>query len=277
MTAQRYLLALVLAAGLVAPFAQPAPAQEAEAATPPKLKWSFAGPFGKYDEGQLQRGYKIYHDVCSSCHSLSLLSFRNLAEPGGPGYSPGQAAAVADQYKLSAADHFPPPNEAVISAFSVKPPDMSVLAKARTYARGFPGFVFDFFTQYQEAGVDYIAALLKGYENPPAGVTVPPGTFYNKYFPSHNIAMPPPLSNGQVTFDDGAPATVDQYSQDIAAFLMWAAEPHLDQRKRVGLQVMVFLVIFAGLLYLTKKKLWREVELDPEELRPRAPVEYPRA
>jgi cytochrome c1 len=262
MTLKRKLLALLLAAACAA-LVKPAAAQLAEGATPPKLSWSFAGPFGKYDAGQLQRGLKIYHDVCSNCHSLSLVAFRNLADAGGPGYSAAQAAALAATYKLSAADHFPSPNEAVISAFPAKPPDMSVLAKARSYRRGFPGFVFDFFTQYQEHGVDYIAALMKGYDNPPAGVTVPPGTFYNKYFPSHNLAMPQPLFPGQVTYDDGSPQTLEQYSQDVAAFLMWAAEPHLDQRKRIGFQVMIYLIVFAGLLYLTKQKLWREVELHP--------------
>jgi cytochrome c1 len=260
MTLKRKLLALMLASAFVA-LVRPAAAQEA--ATPPKLSWSFAGPFGKYDAGQIQRGLKVYHDVCSNCHSLSLVAFRNLADAGGPGYSAAQAAAFAAQYKLSPADHFPSPNEAVISAFPAKPPDMSVLAKARSYPRGFPGFVFDLFTQYQEQGVDYIAALMKGYDNPPAGVTVPPGTFYNKYFPSHNLAMPQPLFPGQVTYDDGSPQTVEQYSQDIAAFLMWAAEPHLDQRKRIGFQVMIYLIVMAGLLYFTKKKIWREVELHP--------------
>ena len=257
---KRKLLALTLA-GVVAALVTPAAAQEA--ATPPKLHWSFAGPFGSYDPGQIQRGLKIYHDVCSNCHSLSLVAFRNLADAGGPGYSAAQAAALAATYKLSAADHFPSPNEAVVSAFPSKPPDMSVLAKARSYPRGFPGFVLDFFTQYQEQGVDYIAALLKGYEDPPAGFTVPPGTFYNKYFPSHNLAMPQPLSAGAVTYDDGSPQTLEQYSQDIAAFLMWAAEPHLDQRKRIGFQVMIYLIVFAGLLYFTKKKIWREAHLHP--------------
>jgi cytochrome c1 len=260
MTLKRKLLAVMLA-GVFAALVEPAAAQEV--ATPPKLNWSFAGPFGKYDVGQIQRGLKIYHDVCSNCHGLSMVAFRNLADPGGPGYSAAQAAALATQYKLSPADHFPSPDEAVISAFPIKPPDMSVLAKARSYPRGFPGFVFDLFTQYQEQGVDYIAALLRGYDNPPAGVTVPSGTFYNKYFPSHNIAMPQPLFPGQVTFDDGSPQTVEQYSQDIAAFLMWAAEPHLDQRKRIGFQVMIYLIVLAGLLYFTKKKVWREVELHP--------------
>jgi cytochrome c1 len=277
MTLQRNILALMLAGGLAALAVAPAAAQIAEPATPTMLKWSFAGPFGKYDEGQLQRGYKIYHDVCSTCHAMSLVSFRNLADPGGPGFTTAQVAALAAQFKLTPADHFPAPNDAITSAFAAKPPDMSVLAKARSYPRGFPGFVLDLFTQYQEQGVDYIAALLTGYENAPAGVTVPPGTFYNKYFPGNTIAMPPPLSDGQVTFDDGSPATLNQYRQDIAAFLMWAAEPHLDQRKRVGFQVMIYLIIFAGLLYFTKKQLWREVELHPEDLKPRPPTEYPRA
>jgi ubiquinol-cytochrome c reductase cytochrome b/c1 subunit len=262
MRVQRNLLAqsllAALVAGAVAATAKPAAAQGAEDTTPPKLSWSFAGPFGTYDQAQLQRGLKIYHDVCSNCHSMSLVAFRNLADPGGPGYSPAQAAAYAAQYKLTVADHFPAPNEAVISAFASKPPDMSVLAKARGYKRGFPGFVFDFFTQYQEQGPDYIAALLKGYENPPAGVTVPPGTFYNKYFSSHNLAMPQPLTDGQIMYEDGSPATLQQYSQDIAAFLMWAAEPRLVQRKRIGFQVMIYLIVLAGLLYLTKRRVWRD-------------------
>jgi ubiquinol-cytochrome c reductase cytochrome b/c1 subunit len=256
--AQSLLAALV--AGAVATGTSPAAAQQTEAATPPKLSWSFAGPFGTYNEAQLQRGLRIYHDVCSSCHGLSLVAFRNLADPGGPGYSPAQAAAFAAQYKLAVADHFPSPNEAVVSAFPKKPPDMSVLAKARGYERGFPGFVFDFFTQYQEKGVDYIAALLKGYENPPADVKVPPGTFYNKYFPSHNLGMPQPLFAGQIMYEDGSPATLEQYSQDVSAFLMWAAEPKLVQRKRLGFQVMLYLIVLAGLLYLTKKKVWRAAE-----------------
>jgi len=260
MTLKRNLLALMLASA-VAALVVPAAAQEA--ATPPPLHWSFAGPFGTYDPGQIQRGLKVYHDVCSNCHSLSLVAFRNLADAGGPGYSAAQAAALAATYKLSPADHFPSPPDAVISAFPAKPPDMSVLAKARDYPRGFPGFVFDLFTQYQEQGPDYIAALMKGYDNPPAGVTVPPGLFYNKYFPSHNLAMPQPLFPGQVTYDDGSPQTVEQYSQDVAAFLMWAAEPHLDQRKRIGFQVMIYLIVFAGLLYFTKKKIWREAHSHP--------------
>ena len=138
------------------------------------------------------------------------MSFRNLAEPGGPGFSPAQVEVVAAEYKIKEpndqgemferpgrpADHFPPPADHVSRPRT--PPDLSVIAKARSYERGFPGFVVDMVTQYQEHGVDYIVALLKGYENaPPGGVTLPPGTFYNKYFPGHGIAMPPPLSDGR--------------------------------------------------------------------------------
>jgi len=253
-------------------------ATAAESVSPPRLKWSFAGPFGLYDPAQLQRGFKIYREVCGNCHSLKLLSFRDLAAPGGPGYSTAQAAAVAAEYKITdgpndqgemfqrpgrLADHFPPPfandNAARNANGGVLPPDMSVLAKARTYERGFPWFVIDMFTQYQEQGPDYIAALLQGYEEPPKSFSLPEGAQYNKFFPGHAIGMPPPLSNGQIDYADGTPADLAHYVQDIAAFLEWAAEPTLDARKRIGFQVMVFLVVLAGLLYFTKKKVWSAV------------------
>jgi len=138
------------------------------------------------------------------------------------------------------------------------PPDLSLIAKARSYERGFPWFIFDFFTQFQEQGPNYVAAILQGYQKKPAGASLPEGTFYNKYFPGHAIKMPQPLTNGQVTYDDGSPATLEQYSKDIATFLMWAAEPQMEARKRLGFQVFVFLVIFTGLMYFTKKKVWAD-------------------
>ena len=274
MNTKRTIIALSLAAGLVA-VTVPATAQEHET-PPPRQKWSFAGPFGKYDQAQLQRGFKIYKEVCSVCHSMSMLAFRNLADVGGPGFSEAQAEAVAAEYKIQdlddkgqpteragrLADYFPSPfaNELQAKAtHGVAPPDMSTLAKARSYSRGFPWFVFDMFTQYQEQGPDYIAALLQGYEEPPKGFQLPANGHYNKYFPGHNIAMPPPLTAGQVTFDDGSPTTVEQYSKDVAAFLMWVAEPHMVQRKRIGFQVMIFLIVLAGLMYFTKKKVWSAV------------------
>ena len=250
---------------------------EHDTPAPPQLKWSFSGPFGKYDQAQLQRGFKIYREVCATCHSLEYISFRNLAEPGGPGYSSAQAATVAAEYKIKdgpndagdmferpgrLADAFPKPfaNDAIARATygGSVPPDLSVMAKARTYERGFPQFVFDMFTQYQEQGPDYIAALIKGYEDAPKGMQMPSGMSYNKYFSGHMIGMPPPLQAGQVTFDDGSPTTIDQYSQDISAFLMWTAEPHLNERKRLGFQVMIFLIVLSGLLYFTKKKVWAD-------------------
>jgi ubiquinol-cytochrome c reductase cytochrome b/c1 subunit len=258
------------------------PASAEEQVAPPRVKWSFAGPFGKYDQAQLQRGFKIYKEVCSVCHSMDLLAIGSLANPGGPGFSSEQAASVAAEYKIKdindrgdqierpgrPADHFPAPfaNElAGAAAHGVAPPDMSTLAKARSYSRGFPWFVFDMFTQYQEQGPDYIAALLKGYVDPPKDFKLPSGGNYNTYFPGHIIAMPPPLQAGQVTFDDGAPQTLEQYSNDVSAFLMWAAEPHLVARKRIGFQVMIFLIVLAGLMYVTKKKVWHEIE-KPREI-----------
>ncbi|MDO8981849.1 MAG: cytochrome c1 [Afipia sp.] len=254
-------------------------ARAAEGApTPPSLKWSFAGPFGKFDQGQLQRGLKIYKEVCAACHGLSFVAFRNLADPGGPGYSPAQAAAFASEYKVKdgpddkgemferngrPADYFPSPypNEQAARASNggAFPPDLSLIAKARGYERGFPQFLFDAFIQFQEKGPNYLDALMQGYEDKaPAGFALPEGSYYNKFFPGHAIKMPKPLSDGQVTYDDGSPATVQQYAKDVSAFLMWTAEPHLEARKRLGLQVMLFLIVLSGLLYFTKKKVWAD-------------------
>ena len=275
MNIQRPIFALVLAGSLAA-MAWPASAQLTEQVPPPRLKWSFAGPFGKYDEAQLQRGFKIYKEVCANCHSMEMLSFRNLSDVGGPGYSEAQAEAVAAEYKVKdlddlgnpieragrLADHFPAPfaNELAAKAtHGVAPPDMSTLAKARSYSRGFPWFIIDAVTQYQEQGADYIAAYVTGYTEAPKGFVLPEGGHYNEYFPGHNTAMPQPLQAGQVTYDDASPQTVEQYSKDVAAFMMWAAEPHLDARKRIGFQVMIFLIVLAGLMYFTKKKVWSAV------------------
>lgn len=263
-----------------------------EQPVPARQKWSFHGPFGHYDRAQLQRGLKVYREVCATCHGLTLVSFRNLAERGGPEFTPAQAAAIAAEFRIQdgpndqgemferpgrLADHFPAPfpnEQAARARYGGYPVDQSVIAKARSIERGFPWFIIDAITQYQEGGVDYITALLQGYEaQPPAGVTIPPGLYYNKYFPSHAIAMPPPLTDGRVDYSDGSPQTVAQYSKDVAAFLMWTAEPHLEARKRIGFQVMVFLIVFAGLMYLTKKKVWHEVEAPSEAIRGQVPVE----
>jgi len=269
------ILACVLAASLCGS-ATLASAQEADA--PPRLHWSFSGPFGVYDPQQLQRGFKAYREVCSTCHGLKLLSFRNLADPGGPHFTEAQAAAIAATFQVTdgpndqgemfqrpgkLSDRFPPPfanDQAARAALGGKlPPDMSDLAKARGYEWGFPQFIFDAFTMYQEDGPDYIHAIVTGYADAPAGFVLPPGGQYNRYFPDHAIGMPKPLSDGQVEYSDGTPTTVDQYGRDVAAFLMWAAEPTLDARKRLGFQVMIFLIVFTGLLYFTKKRVWHAV------------------
>lgn len=274
---------IVLSLGLtLAATAVPAVAQEQAPPPPPRQSWSFAGPLGVYDPEQLQRGFKVYKEVCSNCHSMNYLAFRNLADPGGPGFTDAQVEALAATYKIKdvdeqgnpterpgrPADYFPPPfpNELAAKAANggTAPPDMSTLAKARGYYRGFPWFIFDAFTSYQELGPDYIDAIIRGFESPPPGFKVPPGGHYNKYFPGHVIAMPPPLQDGQVTYDDGAPQTVEQYAKDVAAFLMWVSEPKLDQRHRLGFQVLIFLGVLSGLLYFTKKKVWHEVEAPRE-------------
>jgi ubiquinol-cytochrome c reductase cytochrome b/c1 subunit len=272
------MVALVgVAVGLAGLLGSTSPASAQEAENPPALKWSFSGPFGTFDRGQLQRGFKVYSEVCKNCHSLKLLSFRNLGEPGGPGFSEAQVKAVAEDYKVKdsndqgevverkgrPADHFPPPFENDAQARQVTggaiPPDMSVLAKARGYKRGFPTFLIDMVVPYQEAGADYVAAIVKGFSEKPASVTLPPNTYYNKYFPGHAIGMRPPLTDKQVEYTDGSPQTVDQYAKDVAAFLMWAADPNLEARHRIGFQVMIFLIVFAGLMYFTKRKVWAEV------------------
>ncbi|WP_285534460.1 cytochrome c1 [Brucella sp. NBRC 12950] len=245
---------------------------------PKQEKWTFSGPFGTYDKGQLQRGLKVYKEVCSACHSMNLVAFRTLEDLG---YSPEQVKAFAAEYEVQdgpnadgemftrkaiPTDHFPSPfanaNAAAAANNGAAPPDFSLIAKARAVERGFPTFIFDIFTQYAEAGPDYIHSLLTGYdEQPPAGMHVPEGTHYNPYFiAGKSLAMAKPLSDDQVTYDDGSPQTVDQYARDVSAFLMWAAEPHLEDRKKTGFRVIIFLILFAGLVYIAKRSVWSDVK-----------------
>lgn len=273
------LSSLALAAALCA---APAGASEtAQHEDPPiRFDWSFSGVFGRYDKAQLRRGFKVYKEVCSTCHSVKMLAFRNLGQPGGPEFTEKEVAELAASYKIKdgpndageyfdrpgrPSDRFPPPfanEQAARAAMSgAYPPDMSVLAKARGYSRGFPTFLFDALPgfSYQEHGVDYITSLMEGYRDPPPDVKVPEGQFYDPYMPGRRLGMPPPLSDGVVTYDDGAPQTIEQYAKDVSAFLMWVAEPHLEARKRIGLGVVSFLLVFAALLYFTKRKIWSRV------------------
>ena len=270
------------AVAMVAGLALAAPAQASDAAHGPKIEqqsWTFAGPFGRFDKAQLQRGYQVYKEVCATCHSMKLLSFRNLADEGGPGFTVDQAKALAAEIKVTdgpndegkmfqragrASDRFPSPyanDEEARAAFGgALPPDLSLMGKARAVHRGFPQFVFDAFTQYQEGGPDYIYNLLTGYVDAPHGATCDGALQYNQSFLGGTcIAMPAPLMDGIVTYSDGTPATLQHYAKDVSAFLMWAAEPKLEARKSTGLKVMLFLIVFAGLMYLTKRKIWSNV------------------
>lgn len=220
-------------------------------------EWSFAPPFGGYDQAQLQRGYRVYKEVCANCHSMRLLSYRNLGDPGGPHFSEKAVETLASQVQVTdgpddkgemfqrpgrPSDRFrsPYPNEqaARVANRGALPPDLSVIAKAR------------------EGGPDYLYALLTGYEEPPADVEMSKGMQYNKAFPGHQIAMPNPLVDGVVPYTDGTKPTVDNYAKDVSAFLMWAAEPKLEERHKLGARVMIFLIVFAVIMYLSKRAVW---------------------
>lgn len=267
-------LSLVVATGIGAAVAY---AAGGYGNAPREQSWSFAGPFGHYDRAQLQRGLKVYIEGCAACHSLDRIAFRNFEDLG---YSEDQVKSLAGEYIVTdgpneegemferpaiPADYFPNPfpnpEAAAFANNGAAPPDFSLIAKARAATRGFPQFVFDIFTMYSEGGPDYIYSLLTGYSDPPADVEISEGTYYNPYFLSGvSLAMAPPLSDELITYDDGSPETVDQYAKDVSAFLMWAAEPKLEERKSLGFRVIVFILIFAGLLYLSKKSVWSRVE-----------------
>tara|TARA_B100000902_G_scaffold11371_1_gene13885 strand:+ start:343 stop:1122 length:780 start_codon:yes stop_codon:yes gene_type:complete len=226
-----------------------------------KTDWSFKGLFGKFDRASLQRGYQVYTEVCSSCHSMKYLSYRNLSEKGGPEFSVAEAKAIAASFEVTdgpnadgemfqrpakLSDKFIMPYENVKAAQAANggayPPDMSVLVKARG------------------GGVDYIYSLLLGYEDAPAGVTLDEGVYYNKYMYGNKIKMSAPLSDGIVEYGDGTIASVEQMSKDVTTFLMWAAEPHLETRHRMGFKAIVYLIILTILVYFSMKKIWSRVE-----------------
>jgi ubiquinol-cytochrome c reductase cytochrome c1 subunit len=246
-----------------------------------KQNWSFSGFTGHFDKPQLRRGYAVYKNVCAACHGLRLLSYRNLSEPGGPEFAPATVEGIAAEAQVSElnddgemaprpgkpSDRFvsPYPNDKAAAAAQngAVPPDLSVIAKGRGYERQAEWYMEpllwagDIATNYQEAGPDYLVALLTGYADAPAEMKMAPGMSYNKAFPGHQIAMPNPLSDGLITYEDGTPPTVDNYAKDVTAFLMWAAEPKLEERKRMGIKVLVYLIILSGLLYLSKRAIWR--------------------
>ena len=260
-------MALVLA-GASAALAQ----GSADQPNPPRESWSFSGMFGIYDKAQLQRGFQVWKEVCSTCHALSI-PFRSLQDPDGPGFSEDQIRTLAATYQVTnatpnekgeifkrpatPADIIPRPeaypnDQAAAAVLGKAPPDMALLAKSLKYEVGFPRFILDALPglEYQEMGADYIHAILTGYTNKD-------DPQWNLYFPGHRIAMPQPITDGAVEYKDGTKPTLDNYSRDVAAFLSWAAEPNLAERKRIGLRVMIFLIVFACLLYAVKRRIWQ--------------------
>jgi ubiquinol-cytochrome c reductase cytochrome c1 subunit len=293
-------LALVGLAALALGFAVPAVAQEHGPAAgggeehaagghhllEPAGGWQHEGFFGTFDQNAMQRGFRVYREVCSSCHGMKLMSFRNLAQPGGPFYmdeypNPNdnpKVKTIAAEYLIAGidpesgdpttfpgktADRFPSPyaNEPAARAVNggALPPDLSVITKAR------------------HGGAGYVYSLLMGFDAPPQGLTVAPGQHYNRFFagdtaaswagdPRHKppggfLAMAPPLlRDGQVTFDDGTPATREQMARDVATFLAWAGDPKMQNRKQMGVSVIAYLLILAVLAYVSYRRIWRNVE-----------------
>lgn len=242
----------------------------------PAKDWSFNGIFGTYDRAALQRGFQVFRNVCANCHSLNLIAFRNL---GALGYSEDEVKAIAGAYEVqdgpnddgdmftrpaTPADRWPAPfaNDKAAAAANggATPPDLSLITKARgsggdsairvslMQPTGFP------------LGADYLYALMIGYEeNAPADFSLPDGKYYNHYFPGHAISMAPPLGEGVVDYEDGTKATTEQMASDVTTFLAWAAEPELEQRKNMGIKVILFLIVLTAMLYALKRKIWSDV------------------
>ena len=226
-----------------------------------EVDWSFKGITGKFDRSSLQRGYQVYTEVCASCHSMKLVSYRNLGEPGGPEFSVDQVKAIAANFEVEdgpnadgemftrpgrPSDKFVSPYPNVQAATAANggayPPDMSVLVKAR------------------KGGSDYIYSVLMGYEDPPEGFELEDGVYYNKYMDGKKIKMSNPLSEGIVTYSDGTVATEAQMAKDVTTFLTWTAEPHLETRHKMGVKVLIFLTIFSFLVYLSMKRIWSRID-----------------
>jgi len=236
----------------------PAAARAAdETPSPPRQQWSFDGVFGTYDRAAAQRGFQVYKQVCSACHAVEHLRFGDL---DGLGYTPSEIKAIAasdqvtdgpnDQGQMyqrpgRASDPIPGPFPNVQAARAANggalPPDLSMIVNAR------------------DGGADYVFAILNGFKPPPAGFTMPPGRYYNEFFLGHLIAMPPPLTDGAVTYADGTKATVPQMAHDAATFLAWASQPQLDTRHRIGAKVFLFLIVVVGIFYAAKRKIWTVV------------------
>ena len=237
------------------------PMYGAEMTEPIKVNWSFKGITGKFDRPSLQRGFQVYKEVCSSCHSMQYLSYRNLGEPGGPEFSEEEVKAIAASFEVTdgpdsqgemftrpgrPSDMFvsPHPNKEAATAANggAYPPDMSVLVKAR------------------KGGANYIYSVLVGYEDPPPGVKLDQGVYYNKYMIGNKIKMPNNLEDGLVEYADGTESTVEQMAKDVTTFLAWSAEPELEERHKLGVKVLIYLILLTILVYLSMKKIWSRID-----------------
>jgi ubiquinol-cytochrome c reductase cytochrome c1 subunit len=252
--------------------------------------WSFGGFTGQYDQAQLQRGFQVYQQVCTACHGLKRVRFRNLAEPGGPEFPEAavKALAAAWPYQISGelddqgnpVDRLPGLADQIIGPYKndkqaraaqngALPPDLSLIAKARTveshagwYSQWFY-MLRDIVIGYQEGGTDYLHALLTGYQEPPAGMQMTDGMYYNVAFPGNQLAMPPPLAKDNFVEyqpESGYKGSLEQNAHDVTAFLAWAADPNLNARKQLGWQVLLYLFITTVLLYLVKKRIWSRIK-----------------
>jgi ubiquinol-cytochrome c reductase cytochrome c1 subunit len=252
---RRSLIALAVASGFLGFGA--ATASAAEGVALPHQEWSFQGLFGTYDRAAVRRGFQVYKEVCAGCHALSLVRYRNLEAIG---FSEDEVKAIAAEATVmdgpgddgemferpgrpsdAFVAPFPNDNAAKAANGGALPPELSLMTKARV------------------GGPDYVHAILTGYHEPPADIEMQPGLNYNAYFPGHQIAMPAPLAEDAVEYADGTPATVEQMAHDVTTFLNWAAEPELETRKQTGVKVLLFLIVFTGLLYATKRRVWAKV------------------
>ncbi len=290
MTSMKRRLTSTLVAASAAALLASSPASAAGDAHAPeiaRLQWSFSGFKGQFDKAQLQRGFQVYKEVCAACHGLNRVNFRNLVQPGGPEFPEAAVKALAAEWpnqitdgpndegkmferpaRLSDPIRGPYKNEKEARAAQngALPPDLSLIAKARGVERN-PSWwthpflmLGDIFTSYQEGGADYLTALLTGYVDPPADMKMADGMNYNIAFPGHQLAMPSPLSADAISYSDGTKTTVENYAKDVAAFLSWSADPTLDQRKRIGWQVMLYLLVTTVLLYLGKRRIWSRIK-----------------
>jgi len=237
------------------------PAATAESVDLLKVDWSFKGLTGKFDRASLQRGFQVYKEVCSSCHSMQYLSYRNLGESGGPEFSIEEVKAIAASVEIEDgpdsqgemftrpgrpsdkfASPYPNVNASMAANGGAYPPDMSVLVKAR------PG------------GANYIYSILMGYEDAPEGFKLDDGVYYNKFMAGNKIKMSSPLLEGIIEYSDGTEASIDQLSKDVTTFLTWAAEPELEERHKTGVKVMVYLILLSILVFLSMRRIWSRVD-----------------